>query len=104
MRVSKQSRSRASRSNASRSSRSRTKRHASGSRLLRFLVSRKRKAARAKRKKSRARTIRRSSYGAGNHHPGMHGSEGRRDARFPLHEHAEQKEPAHTQPAGEKKV
>ena len=44
------------------------------------------------------------SHGAGNHHSRMHGSEGRRQAGFALHEHAQQEEPAHAEPAREKEI
>src|SRR5436189_5428310 len=61
------------------------------------------KVPRAKRKRLKRTTVR-NSYGAGNHHFGMHGSEGARRPRLALHEHSQQEEPAHPQPAREKEI
>ena len=52
----------------------------------------------------RRRTPKNNEHGPGNHHSRMHGSESRRDARLALHDDAQQKKPAHAQPAGKEKV
>src|SRR5438132_10556955 len=63
------------------------------------------KAAKAKRKKQRRRPKPRSNGdGAGNCHPRMHRSESARQTGFALHDHAEQKKPAHAEPAREKEI
>src|SRR5436190_2033244 len=50
------------------------------------------KVPRAKRKRLKRTTVR-NSYGAGNHHFGMHGSEGALRHRLALHEHSQQAQP-----------
>src|SRR3954451_3961585 len=63
------------------------------------------KAARRKRTRRRSRqATTRNSYGAGNYHSRMHGSEGSWRAGFALHEHAEQEEPAHAKPSREEEI
>src|SRR3954454_23202115 len=62
------------------------------------------KAEKRKKTRSRSRPTTRNSYGAGNYHSRMHGSEGARRAGFALHEHAEQEEPAHAKPSREEEI
>src|SRR5437870_42875 len=61
------------------------------------------KRAKAKRKSPSPRP-RNNSHGPGDHYSRVHGGESRRDAGVALHDNPEQKESAHTEPVGEKKI